>query len=331
MVHDAGVPRLLQISALGATPQAATAYWRSKGQGDACAARYPGTVTIVRPSLVFAPAGASSQLFLRLAALPWLPLPAAQAQVQPLHLDDLVAGLAALVVEPAPPPVVAAVGPRPLALADYLRTLGAAMGLRPRITRMPDAAARLAARCLQRLPGRWLTPDALAMLAQGNHADAAPWQALLGRPARAPAQFVPAAASEALRERSVLANLLPLLRLSISLTWLVTAWVSAFVYPRAASLALLEQARVPHALAPLALYGAAALDAALGVLMWWPRWRVPVYRAQLALIVLYTLVITVWLPAYWAHPYGPLLKNLPMLALIYALLRLEVPRGLRRR
>ncbi len=61
--------------------------------------------------------------------------------------------------------------------------------------------------------------------------------------------------------------------------------------------------------------------------MWLPRWRASVYRVQLALIMFYTVIISFWLPEYWAHPYGPVLKNLPMLALISALLRLEPDRG----
>jgi hypothetical protein len=44
---------------------------------------------------------------------------------------------------------------------------------------------------------------------------------------------------------------------------------------------------------------------------------------QAALIVAYTAIITVWLPEFWLHPYGPILKNLPVLACIVLLYRLE--------
>ena len=46
------------------------------------------------------------------------------------------------------------------------------------------------------------------------------------------------------------------------------------------------------------------------------RW---LWRAQAALIVLYTAIITWRLPEYWIHPYGPLVKNLPMLAALWLL------------
>ena len=37
----------------------------------------------------------------------------------------------------------------------------------------------------------------------------------------------------------------------------------------------------------------------------------------------YTLLITVFLPEFWLHPYGPLLKNVPMLAMLGLLFALE--------
>jgi hypothetical protein len=46
------------------------------------------------------------------------------------------------------------------------------------------------------------------------------------------------------------------------------------------------------------------------------RW---LYLLQIATIVGYTAIITVALPHYWLHPFGPLLKNLPMLAMLGAL------------
>ena len=39
-----------------------------------------------------------------------------------------------------------------------------------------------------------------------------------------------------------------------------------------------------------------------------------------------TLLVTVFLPEYWLHPYGPILKNLPMMAGIALLWALEPPR-----
>jgi len=82
---------------------------------------------------------------------------------------------------------------------------------------------------------------------------------------------------------------------------------------------------VPEALRPLALYGAAALDLAFGALSLAPRRPAWLWTAQAALILAYTLIISVRLPEFWLHPYGPILKNLPMLAALLLLARLDRP------
>ena len=72
--------------------------------------------------------------------------------------------------------------------------------------------------------------------------------------------------------------------------------------------------------------GAAALDIALGVAIYLVRRRRWLWRMQIALILGYSAIIAVWLPELWLHPFGPLLKNLPMLAAILVLHELEDPR-----
>jgi hypothetical protein len=88
---------------------------------------------------------------------------------------------------------------------------------------------------------------------------------------------------------------------------------------------------VPPPLALPALWAAGTLDLLLGVLTLLPlgpratRW---LWAAQALLIGVYTLIITLRLPEYWLHPYGPLVKNLPILALLWLL---AVLGGARRR
>jgi hypothetical protein len=74
------------------------------------------------------------------------------------------------------------------------------------------------------------------------------------------------------------------------------------------------------------LYVAAALDLALGIATLVMQRRQWLYVLQAIVILGYTAIITLWLPEYWLHPYGPVLKNLPLLAalwLLYALDRKE--------
>jgi hypothetical protein len=160
------------------------------------------------------------------------------------------------------------------------------------------------------------------MLERGNVGDAGPLRSLLGRePVRVPPPLEPAAAA-ALRTRARIDWLVPLLRLSLAVTWLAAGIVSAGLFPVSESLALLARTGLHGAAAYVALYGACALDIALGLAtLWWPR-RI-LWAGQAALILAYTAIITVFLPEQWLHPYGPVVKNLPILALLVLLYQLE--------
>ncbi|MYM91129.1 NAD(P)H-binding protein, partial [Rugamonas sp. FT82W] len=113
------VRRVVHVSALGSGPDAATAYWRSKGAADADLLGRALSATVVRPSLVYGEDGASSVLFRALATLPVLMLPMAhEARVQPIHVDDLAALIARLAMAGGEAPrEMAAVGEAPRELA----------------------------------------------------------------------------------------------------------------------------------------------------------------------------------------------------------------------
>jgi uncharacterized protein YbjT (DUF2867 family) len=81
-----GVRRVVQLSALGSHPDAATGYWRSKGMADADLLARDLDATVIRPSLVYGEHGASSIALRMLATLPILTMPMAhRAQVQPIR------------------------------------------------------------------------------------------------------------------------------------------------------------------------------------------------------------------------------------------------------
>ncbi|MGZ8259093.1 MAG: SDR family oxidoreductase [Caldimonas sp.] len=322
----AGVRRVLQISALGADEDATSRFHRSKRDADDALLVLPLEGVVAQPSLVFALDGASARLFLAVASLPVVALPAGGRQrVQPIHVDDLTAALAALVEQPdVPRGRVALVGPEPLTVAAYVEALRAAMRLAPApVLAIPAAAVAFGARVVDALAPAPFARDAWAMLERGNEAPAGAARALAGGSLAAPRDFVSPALAPAVRARAQLDWLLPLLRVSLALVWIVTAVVSLGVYPVESSLALLERAGVPAPLRPLALYGAALLDLALGVATLAMRRRRWLWWAQIALILGFTAIISVRLPEFWLHPYGPVLKNLPMLAVLVALLQLE--------
>ncbi|MGZ5848818.1 MAG: NAD(P)H-binding protein, partial [Ramlibacter sp.] len=180
----AGVRCVVQVSALGADAQATTPYQRSKRAADDVLRSLQLAGAVVQPSLVFHPRGASTGLFLTLASAPLLLFPLRGAmQVQPVHLDDVVAGvLAVLRRPPAPLETIAFVGPRPCKLRDYYAALRRQLRMPrgPLVLPMPVALFRGAAALAGRLPGSALDADTARMLLQGNAAPADRFARLLG-------------------------------------------------------------------------------------------------------------------------------------------------------
>lgn len=332
----AGVGCVIQVSALGADHAARSRYHLSKKAADDTLRSLHLAGAIVQPSLVFAPQGASAAMFMTLASAPLLLFPqCGRMAVQPVHLDDLVEGVLALLhAPPREAETIVFTGPQPLALRDYLAQLRRQLGWRmPQIVLpLPELVFKAAARVAARLPGSVLDAETAGMLLRGNAAPADRFAALLGRAPRAPASFVPPPAAAGLRREAALDLGLPVLRLALAALWLWTGVVSLGLYPVQESYALLTRLGLQGPVASLALYGAAALDIALGVLtLFSPRgWRGAVWAGQLLLVAGYTVLISLFLPEYWLHPYGPISKNLPILAAIALLWALE-PRAEGRR
>lgn len=103
------------------------------------------------------------------------------------------------------------------------------------------------------------------------------------------------------------------MRLSWVALWWGTALVSLMGWGDV-SHALLAQGGVtdPREAAYL-IVGGVVLDLGIGALLWgWPGPRV--YALALGSVLLLTLTATLMTPSAWLHPYGPLLKNGPLLA-----------------
>jgi len=101
---ELGVGRLVQLSAIGADADSASAYARSKAAGEDAVRRAFPEAVILRPSVVF---GAEDQFFNRFAAMtrlgPLLPVVGAETRFQPVYVDDVAqAAVKAVLGEAAP-------------------------------------------------------------------------------------------------------------------------------------------------------------------------------------------------------------------------------------
>ena len=324
------VQMVIQLSALGADREADTPYHLSKKAADDFLATLPLRAWIVQPSLVYGSDGASARAFRTLASMPLtVRFGSAPHLVQPIHVDDLVAAIVGLLKHRLPIPPgsgtalrVPLVGPQAMPFVEYLGALRRGMGMgRQMVLPLPGVLARVAAHLGRWLPGGLLDPDALRMLERGNAGDVGMTTQLIGHPPRQVASFIQDA--PAARIQAKLGWLLPILRYSIVAVWIVTAIVSYGLYPVEASYELLARTGVPAALQPLMLYGAATFDLLLGLGILFFSRRRWLWLMQLGLIGFYTVVIAIRLPEFLLHPYGPLTKNLPMLAAIWLLYELE--------
>jgi len=98
-----GVARFVQVSALGAAPDALSKYARSKAEGEAAVRACLPQAVILRPSIVFGPGDGFFNRFARMAALsPVLPLiGGGHTRFQPVFVGDVAAAVAQCVLDPA--------------------------------------------------------------------------------------------------------------------------------------------------------------------------------------------------------------------------------------
>ncbi|KVC93587.1 NAD-dependent dehydratase [Burkholderia ubonensis] len=315
----AGVRRIVQISALG-VERGDTAYFASKLAADAYLQTLPIDFRIVRPALVYGATGASARYFRMLASLPVHVLPAGGRQLlRPVRIDDLAEIVARLIERPAEGErIVDVVGADEVEYREMLAIYRRAMGFPPAMrVSVPGALFAAAATLSGRMPGAMLTRDTWAMLRAGNTGELAASSAALGRPPRGLRAFIGAQAV-ARRHEALAAWRRPLLTGSLAIVWIWTAIASAFIHPLRDSLALLAHVHLTGISALAALYAACALDFVFGVAtVVAPSRRL--WAAQIVLIVAYSAVIAVAMPGLLAQPFGPVLKNVPILAVLLIL------------
>lgn len=92
LATEAGVSKLVHLSALGADVNSKSAYVKSKADGEAAILRNFPSAVILRPSVVF---GSEDKFFNRYAAIsrltPVIPLFGADTKFQPVYVDDIAA------------------------------------------------------------------------------------------------------------------------------------------------------------------------------------------------------------------------------------------------
>ncbi len=131
--EQAGVRRVIHVSAIGVGPDSPTAFGRSKAAADAALAARDLDWVILRPSVVVGRAAyGGNALFRALAALPLLPVPADAGKLHVVQLDDVVETVAFFLAPDAPKRVTLDLaGPAPLTFAELIGAYRRWLGRRP--------------------------------------------------------------------------------------------------------------------------------------------------------------------------------------------------------
>jgi nucleoside-diphosphate-sugar epimerase len=331
----ARIPKLVQISALGAGAAAQTRFLATKREADECCLALAkeqnlSRWTVIRPSLVIGRGGQSTALIAALAALPWPPrLGNGTWEVQPIHISDLVQAVRLLIEgEGDAPQVLDLVGPAPMSTDDLTGLLRQWLALPPaRRLPLPEWLLRASIPAARILSFGALSKDSLTMLKQGNTAPVAPLTAALGltpRPLEAALAAEPLAEADLWHAR--LYFLRPALRLGLAFIWIATAVISAFVYPLEKCISMAAGLGVTSWQASALVYAGAAVDGILGFALLFNIRPALIGLLQIGTIAIFTILASFAVPEAWIDPLGPLTKNTAVVLATLVMIAMEARR-----
>jgi NADH dehydrogenase len=176
----AGVVRLLQMSALGASSGGPSEYLKSRGRGEAAVKDAAGSIpiTIFQPSIVIGACDDFLNMFAKLVQLfPVIPLAGAKTRFQPIWVEDVARAMVASLADPRTFGKTYQLGGPKIYTLEQLVTLVIALKGRSRmILPLPHWAATLQAAAFEYLPGPIMTRDNLKSMSVDNVCSE-PWPA----------------------------------------------------------------------------------------------------------------------------------------------------------
>ncbi|GAB4354066.1 MAG: complex I NDUFA9 subunit family protein [Kiloniellaceae bacterium] len=167
----AGVVSLVQVSAIGASPESPSAYARSKGAGEAAVRAAFPDATILRPSVVFGPEDGFFNRFAEMTRFsPALPLiGGGNTRFQPVYVGDVARAVMKALNDPACRGKVYELGgPRVYSFKELMTLLLRTIGKKRCLVNLPFGVAKLQAAFLERLPVPPLTRDQVTLLRHDN-------------------------------------------------------------------------------------------------------------------------------------------------------------------
>lgn len=164
-----GASAFVHVSAIGADPDSASTYGRTKGLGEQAVLGAFPRATIIRPSVVFGAEDQFTNRFAAMARLPVLPVIAPKTRFQPVFVRDLAQAIAVAALDPKKHggKTYELAGPDVMTMRDMNAEIAAMADQSPELIDVPDfIAAGMAA--LGFLPGAPLSRDQWLMLQKDN-------------------------------------------------------------------------------------------------------------------------------------------------------------------
>ncbi len=329
---QAGIRRVVHLSAIGADANGPTAFSRTKAESEAQLATFDLDWVILRPAVVLAPVAHGGTALLRaIAAFPLVtPLVRGDSRVQIVGIDDVTDTVSRSVWPDAPSRVTWDLAhPQARPLAEVVLAIRDRLGFPPRrVVNMPPFLERIASGIADGLGWLgWRSParsTAIAQLAAGMHGDPGPWLAATGhRPQDLPDILAGWPAGIQDRWFARLYLLKPLALAGLAVFWIGTGLVALGPGWGRGVGALLEAGLSTDVAAAMTVAGAVT-DIVLGLGLVFNKTA----RAALLFMLLVTaayLVLGSWFtPWLWSDPLGPLLKTAPIvIANLFALATID--------
>ena len=320
--QSAGVRRVVQVSAVGASPDSPLAFFRTKGAADDALRASGLEHVILRPGLVISPTAYGGTALLRgLAAFPFLtPLVFADSVVQTVAVDDVAKAVAAAVDGKLDSGLSLDLVEEPRrTLAETVAVVRAWLGLAPtRTLRLPSSLASVVGVVADGLGWLgWRSPlrsTALAVMRTGVIGDAGAARGHLGRPLPTLPQTL-ARMSAGPQERwfARMWLLKPLTIAGLSAFWIASGVIA--LYRATAAIEALTARGAPANLATGLVRSGAIVDIALGLAVLVRPLAAWSLRGMVLAGLAYMAGSVALAPDLWLDPLGPMVKIAPILIL----------------
>ncbi len=299
--------KVVHISAIGAEKKdPPTTFLLSKKVTDTFLLQYD-KAKIIYPSMVIGNLGKSSQFFAEIAQFPIIPL----FQSRPLpfvHITQLSALIKNIVddFDTYPRQVFAVAQPESLE-----NLLSALKGKKGRFIHVPISIFKFLFRLFPNASIGVFNRETLQMLELTNVDDYKP--------------MFDAASNHVNPNKIIKSDVFPQLfaLLSISFIWVWSGISSLISWDT--SLNLMKELGTSHQMAALFTCLGSITDIVLGLAVFNSKYRKKIIVLQIGIMMIYMLILSIFSPHYWLHPFGVLSKNIPLMALSYYLYQRHTP------